>query len=208
LRSFETFFGPSGHYEYVRLKSASGDGPDGESRTADFARLYDRHAQAVYKFCARRSADLALAEDLTSSTFLEVWRHRDRAPLGELDSALPWLLGVANNVVRNALRGNRRARAVIERLPRPAVAIAAEDYVVARAETETALRAALAVIAALSEEEREVVMLVLWSELSYEEAAIALGIPGGTVRSRLARARSKLQTALGNPVQSALKETS
>jgi RNA polymerase sigma factor (sigma-70 family) len=175
---------------------------------ADFERLYDCHHQAVYKFCARRTADLALAEDLTSTTFLEVWRHRDRAPLGKADRALPWLLGVANNVVRNALRGKRRAKAAMEKLPSPASAAAAEDDVVTRLETETALRGALDAISDLSETEQEVVMLVLWSELSYEEAATALGIPGGTVRSRLARARSKLQMALGNPVQCALKEKS
>jgi RNA polymerase sigma factor (sigma-70 family) len=191
------------------LRKAGGAGPEGESSgAADFAGLYDRHAQAVYKFCARRTADLALAEDLTSITFLEVWRHRDQSPLWQADSALPWLLGVANNVVRNALRGKRRARAAMEKLPSPGVVAAAEDHAVARSETETALRGALAAISALSETEQEVVMLILWSELSYEEAAAALKIPGGTVRSRLARARSKLQIALSNPVQCTMKESS
>lgn len=178
------------------------------SEAADFGHLFDRHAQAVYKFCARRTADLVLAEDLTSSTFLEAWRHRHRAPLGNPDSALPWLLGVANNVVRNALRGRHREWAAAERLPTPPVAPAAEDQAVGRSMTEARLREALDAISTLSEGEQEVVLLVLWSELSYEEAATVLAVPVGTVRSRLSRARSKLQAALGNRPQFILKESS
>lgn len=187
----------------LRLNSA------GESsETVDFGHLFDRHAQAIYKFCARRTADLALAEDLTSTTFLEAWRHRHRAPFGNPDSALPWLLGVANNVVRNALRGRRRDWAAVERLPAPPVVPAAEDQALGRSMTEARLRGALDAISALSESEQEVVLLVLWSELSYEEAASALGVPVGTIRSRLSRARSKLRAALSNTAQFVLKESS
>jgi RNA polymerase sigma-70 factor (ECF subfamily) len=193
----------------VRLPKAIRSASAGESsEVASFGHLFDLHAQTVYKFCARRTADLALAEDLTSTTFLEAWRHRHRAPLGQADSALPWLLGVANNVVRNATRGQRRDRAAIERLPSPSVAPAAEDQVVARSMTEAGLRDALDAISALSEGEQEVVMVVLWSDQSYEEAATVLGIPVGTVRSRLSRARSKLQIALGNTAHPVLKESS
>lgn len=175
---------------------------------ASFGQLFDRHAQAVYAFCARRTADLGLAEDLTSITFLEAWRHRHRAPLTEADRALPWLLGVANNVVRNARRTQRRYRGVLDRLPVPSVVPAAEDQAVSRSVTEARLRAVLDAIAALSRSEQEVVVLVLWSDLSYEEAASALGIPVGTVRSRLSRARSKLQRSLGNAAHLILKESS
>ena len=74
--------------------------------------------------------------------------------------------------------------------------------------TEAGLRDALEAISALPEREREVVMLVLWSGLSYEEAAMALAIPVGTVRSRLSRARSKLQFALTTTAPPVLKESS
>lgn len=177
------------------------------SESAVFGELFGRHAQVVYAFCARRTTDLALAEDLTSITFLEAWRHRDRVPFAEFDNALPWLLGVANNVVRNARRGQRRYRAVLARLPAGSVVAPAEEQAVARAVTEAALRDALDAIAALHEREQEVVMLVLWSGLSYEEAATALAIPVGTVRSRLSRARSKLQIALDTTPHVVLKET-
>lgn len=173
--------------------------------TVVFGQLFGRHAQAVYSFCARRTADLALAEDLTSITFLEAWRHRDRMPSAQNGSALPWLLGVANNVVRNARRGQRRYRAVLERLPAPAVAPPAEDQVVAHTLTEARLRDTLDAISALPEGEQEVVMLVLWSGLSYQEAATALAIPVGTVQSRLSRARTRLQLALNDTALSVLK---
>jgi len=193
----------------VRPTKATGATPAGESSDAvAFGRLFGRHAQAVYTFCARRTADLALAEDLTSITFLEAWRHRDRVPTPQVDGSLPWLLGVANNVVRNAKRGQHRYQAVLERLPVPSIAPPAEDQVVARSATEAGLRDALLAISALAEREQEVVMLVLWSGLSYEEAAMALAIPVGTVRSRLSRARSKLQIALSTNAHPLLKESS
>lgn len=189
-------------------KAVPGTHVDGYSEAVDFGLLFDRHARAVHRFCARRTADLAMAEDLTSATFLEAWRHRHRAPFQDAESALPWLLGVANNVVRNALRGRRRDRAATARLPIPSDAPAAEDQALGRSMAEVRLRAALDAISALSEREQEVVMLVLWAELSYEETATALGIPIGTVRSRLSRARSKLQMSLRNTAQVVLKESS
>jgi RNA polymerase sigma-70 factor, ECF subfamily len=193
----------------VRLRKATTTESVTElSEATAFGRLFDRHAQAVYTFCARRTADLALAEDLTSVTFLEAWRHRHRAPLTQDDNALPWLLGVANNVVRNARRGQRRYRTALKALPAPPHVRAAEEQAVARLVTETTLRGALDAISTLSAGEQDVVMLVLWSELSYEEAATALGIPIGTVQSRLSRARSKLQVTLGNTAPSLIKESS
>ncbi|HLX90014.1 MAG TPA: RNA polymerase sigma factor [Acidimicrobiales bacterium] len=160
-----------------------------------FGALFDQHAQAVYSYCARRTADLALAEDLTSVVFLEAWRHRRRMHRALRDSPLPWLLGVARNVVRNAERSRRRYRAVVARIPSPPAASGADVDALDRVEVEHALRAARQVLGALSEPEREIVLLVLWSGLSYAEAAMALGVPVGTVRSRLSRARSKLGRA-------------
>ena len=193
----------------VRHTKVAGAATPGESSDAvAFGQLFGRHAQAVYTFCARRTADLALAEDLTSIIFLEAWRHREKVPSEDSGSALPWLLGVSNNVVRNARRGQRRYQKVLERLPVPQVVPPAEDQAIARSVTEIGLRNALDIISALPEREQEVVMLVLWSGLSYEEAATALAIPVGTVRSRLSRARFKLQIALSTPAHAVLKESS
>jgi RNA polymerase sigma factor (sigma-70 family) len=193
----------------VRLPKAARATSAGQSSEAIvFGQLFSRHAQAVYSFCARRTADLSLAEDLTSITFLEAWRHRDRLPTAQVGSSLPWLLSVANNVVRNATRGQRRYRAALERLPVPSIAPPAEDQAVARSVTEAGLQDALGAISALPEREQEVVMLVLWSGLSYEEAATALAIPVGTIQSRLSRARTKLQLSLSSTAHAIVKESS
>ena len=190
-----------------RTKAASAICAGESSDAIAFAELFGRHAQAVFTFCARRTADLSLAEDLTSITFLEAWRHRERVPSEDAGGALPWLLGVSNNVVRNARRGQRRFQDVLARLAAPPVVPPTEDQAIARAVTEAGLRLALDTISTLPEREQEVVMLVLWSGLSYDEAATALEIPVGTVRSRLSRARSKLQIAL-TPAHAVLKESS
>ncbi len=165
-----------------------------------FGALFERHAGAVHAFCARRTADLALAEDLTSIVFLEAWRRRERTEIAS-ESVLPWLLGIAHNAVRNAHRSRRRHRAALARLPPDAHASEPDDPV-QRIDAERALASALEAIRALPDHERDVVVLVLWSGLSYEDAALALGVPAGTVRSRLSRARAHLRASLVNPFPS------
>lgn len=188
----------------VRSRSRTHAVPEEAARFRD---LFDRHAPAVFNFCARRTADLSLADDLTSIVFLEAWKHRDRTELDDMDNPLPWLLGVANNVVRNDLRARIRYRAALRRLPDfPSVA-SGEDQAVARADAERAFSAALSALRSLAKTEQDVVVMVLWSGLTYEEAASALGIPAGTVRSRLSRARARLQSNQPPAVAALLKET-
>ena len=79
------------------------------------AELFETHAERVYNHCFRRTASWDLAEDATSTVFLEVWRGRRRVRLHD-DSALPWLLGVATNVCRNLMRSARRQERVAARL--------------------------------------------------------------------------------------------
>jgi RNA polymerase sigma factor (sigma-70 family) len=155
-----------------------------------FGELFVRHAPAIYNYCFRRTADWALAEDLTSVVFLEAWRRRD-APVAP-DKVLPWLLGIATNVVRHRWRSMRRHRATMERLPRTeAVPNFAED-VLARLDDEQRMQEVLSAVKLLPRRDQEVLALCAWQELSYEDAAFALGIPVGTVRSRLHRARERL----------------
>jgi RNA polymerase sigma factor (sigma-70 family) len=179
------------------------DREDGELwRAADtdpeaFGELFERHARAVFAFCARRTGDLALAEDLTSVVFLEAWRRRSSVQLRGT-SALPWLLGTANNVVRNQRRSLRRHRAALARMSASVVSASGEEEAIARVDAQRALSVALREIERLPREQREAVTLVLWSGLSYEEAARALAIPVGTVRSRIARARTALEGSLAS----------
>jgi RNA polymerase sigma-70 factor (ECF subfamily) len=160
-----------------------------------FGELYERHVRAVYAFCARRTGDLAHADDLVSVVFLEAWRRRGDIVLTG-DSALPWLLGIANNVARNARRSLRRYRSALRRVPHAEAVDLGEDDIAARIDAQRALTEAIEALRALSESEREVVNLVLWAGLSYGEAASVLRVPIGTVRSRLSRARSKLAQSM------------
>lgn len=156
-----------------------------------FGEIFERHARAVFAFCARRAGDLALAEDLTSVVFLEAWRRRRSVRLTGT-SALPWLLGIANNVVRNQRRSLRRHRAALARLSVDGVSPSGDEEAIARADAQHTLSAALRDVELLPRGQRDAVTLVLLSGLSYEDAAQALGVPVGTVRSRIARARAAL----------------
>ena len=155
------------------------------------AALFDRYGDRIYNHCFRRLADWGDAEDATSSVFLEVWRHRRRVQLHD-GSVLPWLYGVATNVCRNAGRSRRRYLRAVTSLPAPASEPDHSERVTDRLGSEARMRAVLAQVEALPRHEREVLGLVAWAGLSYEQAAAALDVPVGTVRSRLSRARARL----------------
>jgi RNA polymerase sigma-70 factor (ECF subfamily) len=158
----------------------------------DFGALFSEHGQAIFTFCFRRTGDWALAEDLMSTVFFEAWRRRADVDLvGQ--PALPWLYGVATNVVRNARRSLRRHRAALARMPRAEAAPDFAEDVAGRIDDERRMRLLLTVMEQLPVQEREVVELCGWAGLSYENAARALDVPVGTVRSRLSRGRARLQ---------------
>jgi RNA polymerase sigma-70 factor (ECF subfamily) len=158
---------------------------------AALAELFDRYADTIYTYCFRRSASWPAAEDATSTVFLEAWRSR--ASMRVLDgSALPWLYGIANNVCRNSARSRRRMAQALNRVPREGTAPDHAEQVAARLDSERRMRAVLDGVRRLPRHEQEVLALVVWSRLTYEQAAAALDVPVGTVRSRLSRARRRL----------------
>jgi RNA polymerase sigma factor (sigma-70 family) len=161
---------------------------DGEA----FGQIFERHADAVYAHCFRRTGSWSAAEDLTSVVFLEAWRKRRDVRLAGV-SVLPWLLAVANNATRNAERSIRRHQRLLAKLPGPEIVPDVADDAAKRADEEHAMRLVLDELRSLSAAEREVLGLCDWAGLSYAEAAAALGVPVGTVRSRLARARQHLR---------------
>ena len=164
------------------------------ARTGDgeaFGMLFERHALTIYNFCFRRVGNWATAEDLVSIVFLEAWRRLDKPlPRGK---ELPWLFGIATNVVRNRRRAERRHVAALGRVPKPSPEPSFADDSDKRVDDEELMGRALGLVARLSRREQEVFALCAWSGLSYEDAAIALRIPVGTVRSRLSRARARLR---------------
>ncbi len=163
-----------------------------EGDEQSFGLLYRRHAHTLYNFCFRRTADWAFAEDLTSIVFLEAWRQRGRVQV-DARGLLPWLYGVATNLLRRRVRQRLRRDAAFARvLPTEKADDFSED-VAARLDDEQRMREILGLMERLPLVDQEVLVLFAWQGLTYEETAVALGIPVGTVRSRLSRARYRLR---------------
>ena len=180
------------------MLSADGSLTDDElwqrSRRGDaeaFGVLFERHSRAIYNFCFRRSADWAVAEDLMSIVFLEAWRRREKElPPGMVRA---WLHGIATFVVRNRRRTEHRYRRALGRLPPESTTPDFVADVEQRLADEGRMAALLEQLRTLPWRDQDVVALCVWSGLTYDEAANALGVPVGTVRSRLSRARSRLR---------------
>jgi RNA polymerase sigma factor (sigma-70 family) len=158
-----------------------------------FRQLFVEHVRAVYNHAFRLTGNWSVAEDVLSLTFLEAWRCRDRIEVG-VDSGplLPWLLGIATNVARNVRRAARRHDGALARLPRTDAVPDFADEVATRIHDRERLARVRTALAALRQAEREVLALCVWAGLDYAQAAQALDVPVGTVRSRLSRARRKL----------------
>lgn len=181
-------YGQSLGVDTLRKRIRAGD------QTA-FAELFDTCARSVYNHAYRLTGDWSTAEDVVSLTFLEAWRLRARVD-AEGDTLLPWLLGIATNTVRNTRRAARRHAAALSRVPPPTAERDFADDVAGRIDDAELLEAVQVALRALRRPEREVLALCGWSGLDYAAAARALGVPVGTVRSRLSRARKKLAAAV------------
>ena len=162
----------------LRARVRAGD-PDA------FGVLFDECGRAVYNLAFRMTGNWSAAEEVVSLTFLEAWRLR-----GTIQQT--WLLGIAVNVTRNAARASRRHQAALGRLPPVPVIPDFADDLAGRIDDAARLTAVRSAIARLRRGEQEVLALCVWSGLDYAAAAQALGVPVGTVRSRLSRARARL----------------
>lgn len=160
-----------------------------------FGELFHRHSTAVYNHTFRRTGSWERAEDAVSVVFLETWRLRSKVVLDQDGTLLPWLLGVANNVVRRQYRTRLRHARLLAKLPPPEQVPDHAHDVGQRLDDQERMREVLAEMSSLGVAEQEVVTLCLWAELTYEQAAVAMGVPVGTVRSRLSRARAKLKAS-------------
>jgi RNA polymerase sigma factor (sigma-70 family) len=165
-----------------------------------FTAVFDRHSAEILRYAYARLGP-ELAEDVTAETFLDAFRRRSTYDCAWSD-ARPWLYGIA---VRQIGR-HRRVEARRLRLLRSALADGPiEDHSDRAAERVTAERLApklAAVVAALPQQDRELLLLIAWAELSYAEVATALGTTASAVKSRLHRIRVKLRQELGgsNPM--------
>lgn len=170
-----------------------------------FGRLFDECAAVVHRHAVRLTGDRNLAEDIVSLTFLEAWRLRTKVH-AEGDSLLPWLLGIATNVLRNTTRAARRHRAALDRVRTNHSVPDFSDELVDRAHDAQQLAAARTALQALRRTEREVFTLCVWEGLDYAATAAALDIPVGTVRSRLSRARTKLRKRADEELSRGIRE--
>ncbi|SDS84718.1 RNA polymerase sigma factor [Microterricola viridarii] len=160
-----------------------------------FAVIFDRHRARVFRAAYRRVGNVADAEDAVAIVFLEAWRLRKKVRIVD-GSLLPWLLTVTTNVTRNLTRAQRRYRRLIGNLPPSPSAEDAAPQIDARIDLHMRGNRLAQALRKLAPADRAVVDLCLVEELPIAAAAAVLGIPAGTVKSRLHRARGQLRTEL------------
>ncbi|MGW1672455.1 RNA polymerase sigma factor [Streptomyces sp. NPDC002324] len=149
--------------------------------------LYTAHADRVRAYLLHRT-DRETAQDILSETFVLAWRKSDSVP----DDALPWLLASARRLLANRVRSDQRHRALSERMAamadRAGAAEIGDDL-----GTRTEVAAALS---ALSEQDRETLLLSAWYGLTARQAAVVMGCSTTAFAVRLHRARKRFRAAL------------
>ncbi|MDX6395180.1 MAG: hypothetical protein QOJ73_6243 [Streptosporangiaceae bacterium] len=184
------------------------DPPDGDATVIEeswddperFAAIFNRYFTEIHRYIARRVGG-KIADDLAAEVFLAAFAQRKRYDVAR-GCARPWLYGIATNQVGSHWRHERRFYHALVRTDAALVSHSDEDRVADRVSASASRPALAAALAALASGDRDVLLLVALADLGYQEVAQALGIPYGTVCSRLHRARSQLRESLGgvNPV--------
>jgi RNA polymerase sigma-70 factor (ECF subfamily) len=165
------------------------------SQAESFGIVYERHARAVTRFLVRRAGTEA-AEDLLGEVFAAAFAARRRVTPHDSGSALPWLYGIALNVLRTHLRKRSQAQQSVGGLSVDWDAVDARvDAQARRADLQVAL-------ADLSDGERDILLLTAWEGLTPAEAALVLGLSQTAARSRLHRARAQAQASLDTMTRS------
>ena len=197
------------HEEGTAWPAAAGD-PDGRPRAGDdasvirrsisdpecFAVLVRRHAPAIARYVTRRIGRDA-AEDVVAETFLVAFKQRS----GYADDGrdcLPWLYGIATRLAHRHWRSETRQLRLLARTSADPVTEPFADRVDASV-SATAAKARLAeALASLPKAQRDALLLLAWADLSYEQIAVATGVPLGTVQSRISRGRRRLREQLAD----------
>ena len=158
-----------------------------------FGTIFERHFSAVHRYAQRRAGADA-ADEIASETFLVAFDQRRRFR-GDQTDARPWLLGIATNLLRRHWRAEQRQLKAFARTLELAPVRGDDAIVTDRCEAwdgQTLARA----LAKLSRDDRDALLLFVWSDLSYRQIASALAVPVGTVRSRIARARRQMRARI------------
>jgi RNA polymerase sigma-70 factor (ECF subfamily) len=169
----------------------------------DFGRVFDAHFAEIHRYIARR-LDAQTADDLAADTFLVAFRDRDRFDPAR-GGIRPWLYGIATNLLAGHRRNEVRRWKTLSRAEAADDQEGPEGPVTTRLAARQVTGRLAGALAGLAKRDRDVVLLLALGGLSHAEVAAALGIPYGTVASRLNRARRQLRKALGdaNPLKEA-----
>ena len=164
------------------------------SEPQTFTVIFDRYYRSVYGYLSRR-VGRTIADDLAAETFTRAFERRSSYD-SRADRALPWLLGIATNLLAHHRRSEGRHLRAMAAVRQPDPTERFADSTDERIDAASARARLVAGLEQLDDYDREALLLYAWGELKYEEVAAVLGIPVGTVRSRLNRARRKLRQAL------------
>lgn len=167
--------------------------PQGDS--AEFAAIFDQHFAAVHRYLHRR-AGIELADELAAETFLVALEQRPRFLERDGLAMLPWLYGIATNLLRRRWRTERRQLRAYARTGVDAAVVLDTDASVSRADAARRGAQIAAALARLRADDRDVFLLITLAGLSHAEAAAALGLSIGTVATRARRARALLADEL------------
>ena len=189
----------------MRITSAASQAPDDRSDAellaasgpspAIFDLLFDRHVESIYSYVRKRIGP-QMAEELTAETFAQAFGARERfVPIHE--SAAPWLYGIATNLIHRARRAERRQLEAYSRVA-AVVTPGPDDFDEAdsRLDAHSAAGALVEALLELASGDRDALLLFAWEGLSYDDVATAMGIPPGTVASRINRARRHVRARL------------
>jgi len=160
--------------------------------------LFAKHQAQILAFAIRRTGNLADAEEVAAETFVVAWRRLQQLP----EPALPWLYGVARRLIANQRRGARRATRMQDKLIQ-------ESQVSSSGSKMGIDDQLLEALSRLKIQDRDLLQLVAWEELSHDEIAVVMGISSNAVAIRLHRARLRLNQELSDSVvkDSALMRT-
>ena len=157
-----------------------------------FAELFDEHAHPLHRYLARR-VGVDVADDLVSETFLAAMRGQETYDPMK-GSVVGWLYGIATNLLRGHAKRETRLLRTAERYGVDlGVAESLEHTVVSQIDARSHLRRIARQLAAMSQPDRDLVLLVSLAGLTVGQAAEALDLNPGTARSRLHRLRAKLK---------------